>query len=43
MIELFQPAYCKVDWRPFDLATLSWRFHGDEYVERLKGMKASPS
>ncbi len=38
---LFQPAYCKVDWRLFDPVALSWRFHGEEYVERLKGLKAA--
>jgi len=33
------PAYCKVDWRLFDPATLAWRSSGAEYVERLN---ASP-
>ena len=36
---LFQPAYCRVDWRLFDPATLSWRFDGEAYVERLKGLR----
>jgi len=34
--ELFERAYCKVDWRLFDPDTLTWRFSGDEYIERLK-------
>ena len=29
---LFQPSYCRVDWRRFDPATLSWRFDGEAYV-----------
>lgn len=37
--ELFQPAFCRVDWRLFDPATVSWRFDGPAYVERLKGLK----
>jgi len=38
---MFQTAYCKVDWRLFDPAALSWQFHGDQYLERLKGLKAA--
>jgi len=37
-VDLFHPSYCKVDWRLFDAATLTWRFDGDAYVERLKGL-----
>lgn len=33
---MFQPAYCKVDWRLFDPVDLSWRFEGERYVEQLK-------
>jgi len=36
---LFQPAYCKVDWRLFDPVALSWRFDGEAYMERLKGLR----
>jgi len=39
---LFQPSYCRVDWRRFDPATLSWRFEGEAYMERLKGLRAGP-
>jgi GTP cyclohydrolase II len=39
--ELFQEAFCRVDWRLFDPATASWRFDGDGYVERLKGLRPS--
>lgn len=35
---MFQPAYCKVDWRLFDPVSLSWRFDGKAYVEQLKGL-----
>lgn len=31
-----------LDWRLFDSATLSRRFNGDRYVERLKGLRPSP-
>lgn len=40
-IERFQPAYCKLDWRLFDPATLSWEFEGAAYIERLSGLKAA--
>ena len=36
---MFQPAYCKVDWRLFDPVDLSWRFEGERYVEQLKALK----
>ncbi len=39
--ELFQKAFCRVDWRLFDPATLTWTFDGENYVERLKKLKAS--
>lgn len=42
-IALFQPSFCKLDWRMFDPANLSWRFAGDAYVERLKGIRSSQS
>ncbi len=35
-LALFQPSYCKLDWRLFDPSTLSWGFDGDAYVERMK-------
>jgi len=37
--ELFQPAFCRVDWRLFDPTALVWRFDGSAYVERLKEFK----
>ena len=36
--ELFQPNYCKLDWRLFDPATRSWNFDADRYVEQLKAI-----
>jgi hypothetical protein len=33
---LFQASYCRVDWRLFDPASLSWRFDGEQYVEALQ-------
>ena len=38
--ELFQKAFCRVDWRLFDPATLTWRFDGEDYVEKLKKAKS---
>ena len=38
-VALFQPSYCRVDWRLFDPETLSWRFDGERYVEVLKGLR----
>jgi len=35
---LFQPSYCRVDWRLFDPASLSWRFDGERYIEALKAL-----
>lgn len=37
--ELAQPEFCGFDWRSFDPESLSWRFEGEEYVERLKGIR----
>jgi hypothetical protein len=34
----FQPGFCRVDWRLFDPATLSWRFHKDAYEAALHRM-----
>jgi len=36
--ELLQRAFCRVDWRLFDPATLSWRFDNDGYQDALKGL-----
>ena len=36
---LFQASYCRVDWRLFDPATLSWRFDSQAYLERLKDLR----
>ena len=36
---LAQPEFCGFDWRSFDPKDLSWRFEGEKYVERLKGIK----
>lgn len=38
-LELFQPAFCKLDWRLFDPNDLSWRFDFDGYLERLGNLK----
>lgn len=38
-MKLFQPTFCKVDWRLFDPATHTWAFHGEEYVEALKNLR----
>ena len=38
--ELFQPTFCKLDWRLFDPSTLSWRFDAEAYIERLKRIAA---
>ena len=34
--DLFDPAYCKVDWRLFDPSDLSWRFHIEDYLNVLE-------
>ncbi len=38
-LELFQPSFCKLDWSLFDPSNISWTFHGDDYLERLKTLK----
>ncbi len=40
-IDLFQPTFCKLDWRRFDPATLTWHFDAEGYLERLKALPAS--
>ena len=40
-LDLFQPSYCKLDWRLFDPNTLSWQFDESRYIERLKGLSVS--
>jgi hypothetical protein len=37
--KLAQPEFCGFDWRSFDPNELSWRFEGEKYVERLKGIE----
>ncbi len=37
--KLAQPEFCGFDWRSFDPNELSWRFEGEKYVEKLKGIK----
>jgi hypothetical protein len=39
-LRLFQPTYCKLDWRLFDPKALAWRFDADDYIERLKALPA---
>lgn len=39
-IALFQPTFCKLDWRLFDPTSLAWRFDADGYLERLKAAPA---
>ena len=36
--DLFQKAFCRVDWRLFDPATVSWRFDGERYLKTLKAI-----
>jgi len=36
--DLFQKAFCRVDWRLFDPATVSWRFDGERYVGALNAL-----
>ncbi|HKZ49035.1 MAG TPA: hypothetical protein VJ397_09680, partial [Thermoplasmata archaeon] len=38
-LELFQPPFCRLDWRLFDPVNLEWRFDGARYLEALPGMK----
>jgi len=38
-LALFQPTYCRLDWRLFDPVDLSWRFEDEHYMEQLKGLK----
>ena len=40
-VEMFQPSFCKVDWRLFDPGELSWRFEGSKFLEQLKGLNGS--
>lgn len=35
-VALFQPTFCRLDWRLFDPVDLSWRFDDERYVEQLK-------
>ena len=39
-LKLFQPEYCRLDWRLFDPETLTWRFDGDACVGRLTSLRA---
>jgi len=39
-LALFQPTFCRLDWRLFDPVDLSWRFEGDHYLEQLKALKS---
>lgn len=34
--QLAQPSFCGFDWRSFEPESLSWRFEGDKYLEKLK-------
>ena len=38
-MSLFQPEFCRVDWRSFDPESLTWRFAGDRYLETLKSKR----
>jgi len=38
-VAMFQPSYCKLDWRRFDPNALEWRFDAEGYLERLKGLR----
>ena len=42
-IDLFQPTFCKVDWRLFDPTTLTWEFEGERYLEVLKATPPVPT
>ncbi len=39
-LELFQPTFCRLDWRLFDPIDLSWRFEGEHYLEQLNSLKS---
>lgn len=36
------PDFLGFDWQAFDIETSAWRYDGDAYLERLKGLKPSP-
>jgi len=38
-LDLFRPAFCRLDWRLFDPGSLSWRFDALTYLERLKSLR----
>jgi hypothetical protein len=38
-LALFQPSYCRLDWRLFDPVDLSWHFEDEQYMEQLKTLK----
>jgi len=40
-LDLFQPTFCKLDWRLFDPDALAWQFDGDAYLTRLKSLRAA--
>jgi hypothetical protein len=35
-LKLFQPSYCKLDWRLFDPVGVTWQFEADAYREQLE-------
>ncbi len=41
-LALFQPSFCKVDWRLFDPEDLEWTFHTERYMEALKEIGKGP-
>ncbi len=40
-VSLFEPSFCKLDWRLFDTQELLWRFPTERYLERLKQIRPS--
>ncbi len=38
-VSLFEPSFCKLDWRLFDTQELSWKFPAERYLERLKRIR----
>ena len=36
------PGFLGFDWQSFDVANSAWRFEGEAYLDRLKGLKPHP-
>ena len=38
-VSLGRVSFCKLDWRLFDPTSLTWRFPGQEQIDRMKAMR----